>query len=309
MSNQRAKQLVILSGKGGTGKTSLSAAFAYESAHVSRNNSTYFVDADLDAANLRLVLQTQLGEEHEFWGGSLAEIDIDKCAGCGSCVDVCRYDAIFPHQEIPDVYWVDPVACDGCAACVYACLEEAIRMIPQQEGYWYRSETPYGGFFHAELFPGRENSGKLVTLIKQHARLAAEDNNMCTLIIDGPPGIGCPVISACAGADLGLLVAEPGKSGLHDLQRVFGTLSHFKIPTLLCINKADLYPEGTQEIRLFAQEQGIEVVGEIPFDENIPLAMLKGVPIQVFNDVSPSATEIHHIWCAVVKKLEEDGMV
>ena len=303
MTQQRAKQLVILSGKGGTGKTSLSAALAYESTPAASNLRTFFVDADVDAANLSLVLEAQVAEQHEFWGSSQAEIDVQKCTGCGSCESVCRYDAIFPHSEIPGVNWIDPIACDGCAACVYACPEDAISMIPQQEGFWYRSETPYGKFFHAELFPGRENSGKLVTLIKQNARLAADDQSVQLIVIDGPPGIGCPVISACAGTDLGLIVAEPGQAGMHDLQRVLGTLRHFRIPTVICINKADLYPQGTQEIYEFAETQGIEVVGGIPFDESIPLSMLQGVPIQVLYPESPAARAIHKIWHQTVNKL------
>jgi MinD superfamily P-loop ATPase len=307
MTQKRAKQLVILSGKGGTGKTSISAAIAYESVNPNPLFKTFFVDADVDAANLRLVLQADVQEKHEFWGGSLAEIDVEKCAGCGSCETVCRYDAIFPHSEYPGVYWIDPVACDGCAACVYACPEEAIRMVPQQEGHWFKSETPYGQFFHAELFPGRENSGKLVTLIKQNARLAADDHDAQLVVIDGPPGIGCPVISACAGTDLGLIVAEPGQAGMHDLQRVLGTLKHFRIPTVICINKADLYPQGTEEIHNFAETQGIEVVGEIPFDESIPHSMLQGVPIQAVYPESTAAKAIHLIWEKVVVRLMQNG--
>jgi MinD superfamily P-loop ATPase len=249
------------------------------------------------------VLQSQVCEKHEFLGGSLAEISPEKCAGCGSCESVCRYDAVFPHPDDPSVHWVDPIACDGCAACVYACPEEAIDMIQQQEGFWFHSTTPYGDFFHAELFPGRENSGKLVTLVKQNARLAAEDHNAQLVVIDGPPGIGCPVISACAGTDLGLIVAEPGQAGMHDLKRVLGTLQHFRIPTVICINKADLYPQGTEEIHLFAETQGIEVVGEIPFDERIPLSMLQGVPIQVLFPDSPAARAIHEIWHKIDRKL------
>jgi MinD superfamily P-loop ATPase len=218
---------------------------------------------------------------------------------------VCRYDAVLPDPNHPLLYWVDPVACDGCAACVYACPEGAIRMVQQQEGNWFHSTTPFGALFHAELYPGRENSGKLVTLVKQQARLWAEDMQAQLLLVDGPPGIGCPVISACAGADLGLIVTEPGLSGLHDLKRILGTLQHFRVPTVICINKADIYPEGTKQIRQFAAEQGIEILGEIPFDEHVPQAMLKGVPIsEIFPD-SPASRTIRTTWAETLRRLFE----
>lgn len=303
MTAELAKQLVILSGKGGTGKTSLTAGFAYESARGDLPMRTVLVDADVDAANLGLVLEAEPVEQHEFWGGSLAEIDETLCTGCAMCEPVCRYDAIFPHKEILGVLWVDPIACDGCAACVYACPEEAIEMVPQQEGFWYRSQTPYGEFLHAELFPGKENSGKLVTLVKQQGRLAADDRAAQLVVIDGPPGIGCPVISACAGTDLGLVVTEPGQAGLHDLQRILGTLRHFKIETVLVINKADLYPEGTAAVKQFAEKEGLVVIGEIPFDENIPKAMLAGKPVSLLYPESAAAKAIQQIWLKTVAKM------
>lgn len=298
-----AKQLIILSGKGGTGKTSLSAVFAHLSCNPEQPINTIFVDADVDAANLSLVLQPDQLSPNDFWGGSLAEIDYSLCTGCGFCVAVCRYDAVLPDPNHIPAYWIDPMACDGCAACVYACPQRAIRMVPQQEGHWFQSNTPYGTLFHAELFPGKENSGKLVTLIKQKARLWAEDYHFPLVILDGPPGIGCPVISACAGADLGLIVTEPGVAGLHDLKRVLGTLRHFHIPSVICINKADIFPEGTQKIVEYAIEQGIEILGEIPFDVHVPQAMLQGVPITVGFPDSPAAQSISRIWKMVLERL------
>ena len=238
------KQVVILSGKGGTGKTSLCAAFAHLGSRPEVLERPVLADADVDAANLGLVLMPEPAEPQEFWGGSLAVIDADRCTGCGACIAVCRYYAILPDTAHPPALLVDPVACDGCAACVYACPEDAVRMEPQQEGNWFHSKTPFGDLFHAELFPGRENSGKLVTLVKQQARLWAEDTHSPLVVIDGPPGIGCPVISACAGSDLGLIVAEPGVAGQHDLKRILGTLQHFRVPAAICINKADISPEG-----------------------------------------------------------------
>jgi len=297
------KQLVILSGKGGTGKTSLSAAFAHLVTVYKNSISAVFADADVDAANLALVLQPDLDETHDFWGGSLAEINAGQCTGCGSCVSVCRYDAIFSAPNLDSVFRIDPIACDGCAACVYACPQGAIRMAVQQEGQWFRSTTPYGTLFHAELFPGKENSGKLVTLVKQQARLWADDMHSSLVIIDGPPGIGCPVISACAGADLGLIVTEPGVTGFHDLKRALGVLNHFQIPAVACINKADISPQGVRLIREYAAEQGIDVIGEIPFDENVHRAMLQGAPITRVFPESLAAWAINQIFEKLVKLL------
>ncbi len=293
---KKAKQLIILSGKGGTGKTSISAAFAHLSTTFGVHPPYVFVDADVDAANLRLVLQPCVGDPNEFWGSSQAVIQPDRCTNCETCKMVCRYDAILPDPEGAPVQWIDPIACDGCAACVYACPEFAISMVRQQEGNWFQSTTPFGPLFHAELFPGRENSGKLVTLIKQQARLFSEDTQSPLVIIDGPPGIGCPVISACAGTDLGLLVTEPSLAGLHDLKRVLGTLRHFHIPSVICINKADIYPEGTKAIYTFAADQNIEIVGVVPYDENILKAMVEGNPVTVDYPESPAGKSIQEMW-------------
>lgn len=292
----KAKLLVLLSGKGGTGKTSLSAAFAHLAGEPQYAVSAVLVDADVDAANLSLALKPDPSNPQEFWGGSLAVIRPEQCTGCGACISVCRYDAILPDVDHSPALWVDPVACDGCAACCYICPEDAVGMVPQQEGNWFQSETPFGTLFHAELFPGKENSGKLVTLVKQQARLWAEDMHLPLAVIDGPPGIGCPVISACAGADLGLILTEPGLAGLHDLERVLGVLRHFRVPAAVCINKADLYPQGTRQILEFAAEQELAVFGEIPFDEHIPQAMLLGIPITRAFPESPSAQAIRKVW-------------
>lgn len=302
------KQIVVLSGKGGTGKTSITAAFAHLGTTYEIFPPVVFVDADVDAANLSLVLQPGILDPKEFWGGSLAVINSDQCLNCGACSAVCRYDAIFPDPQNAQVQWIDPIACDGCAACVYACPEGAISMVQQQEGNWFHSNTSFGSLFHAELFPGKENSGKLVTLIKQQARLFAEDTQAQCVVIDGPPGIGCPVISACAGTDLGLIVTEPSLAGLHDLKRVLGTLRHFRVPTVICINKADIYPEGTRAIREFAVAEGIDLVGEIPYDENILRTMIEGQPITFLFPASPAARAIQDVWRKTIQllQLQED---
>jgi len=257
----------------------------------------------VDAANLGLVLKPQTVQTQEFWGGAMAEIDTPLCTGCGACVSVCRYYAIFPDPAHLPAYWIDPVACDGCAACVYACPEGAISMVPQQDGYWFHSTTPYGDLFHAELFAGKENSGKLVTLVRQFGRLQARDTDADLVIIDGPPGIGCPVISACSGADLGLIVTEPGQAGFHDMKRILATLQHFRIPAVLCINKADLYQASTDEIIAFAQDQGIEVLGLIPYDEAVPSAMLQGQPVTDAYPGAPASAVIRQSWQAVLNRL------
>jgi len=290
------KQIVVLSGKGGTGKTSVSAALAHLASGVTELPLPVLADADVDAANLSLLVQPEIGPANEFWGGSLAEIDPDLCVNCGDCESVCRYDAVLPDSSGLLVYRVDPIACDGCAACVYACPQGAIRMQKQQEGLWFHSQSSSGDLFHAELFPGRENSGKLVTLVKQQARLFAEENDRDVVIIDGPPGIGCPVISACTGVDLGLVVTEPGLSGLHDLTRILQTLAHFKIPAVICINKADIYPEGASEILFFAAEQDIEVIGEIPFDESMSQAVLNGKPVTALYPESGAARALWKVY-------------
>lgn len=296
------KQLVVLSGKGGTGKTSITAALAHLAVEGEPGIPAVLVDADMDAANLGLVLQPHIAERHEFWGGSLAEIDPQRCQACGACVDVCRYDAVIPGIT----YAIDPTACDGCAACVYACPEQAIRMVQQLEGEWFRSRTRFGPLFHAELYPGRENSGKLVTLVKQHAKLLAGDLRIPLIIIDGPPGIGCPVISACAGADLALVVTEPSLSGLHDLQRAHSMLQHFKVQALVVINKADLYPQGSRDIYDYAAQHGVEILGEVPFDPSIVAAMVQGQPVTAYQPQATAVQALRTIWGELAGRLSNE---
>ncbi|HIC90371.1 MAG TPA: (4Fe-4S)-binding protein [Anaerolineae bacterium] len=300
------KQIVILSGKGGTGKTCLTAAFAHlvsgvpaldgNSLDLNSTATAVFADADVDASNLELVLEPQVLERHDFRGGQVAVIDPESCTGCGICMDVCRFDAI---HETDGVYWVDPIACDGTATCVYQCPVEAIHMEEQLAGEWYRSDSRYGPLFHAELRPAQENSGKLVTLVKQQARLLALDENQEYVIVDGPPGIGCPVISASAGADLAVIVAEPTVSGVHDLQRVLQTTNHFGVPALVVINKADINPEQVAKVEVFCRKEGIEVVGHIPFDTTVTEAMVQGYPVTAYRPDSPAAQAMRRIWARV----------
>jgi len=300
MSNQ-IKQLVILSGKGGTGKTSVTAAFAHLAAEGDPPIPAVLVDADVDAANLELVLDPTVESGEDFWGGQIAQIDHHFCAGCGTCETVCRFDAIY---ESEDEYWVDPIACDGCAACVYQCPEEAITMQPQLAGEWFRSQSHYGPLFHAALRPAQENSGKLVTVVKQHARLLAMDHKIPLVLVDGPPGIGCPVISAVSGADLALIVAEPTAAGVHDMRRVLQTTDHFGVKALVCINKADIYPAGAVQIGAFCQEQGIEMIGKIPFDTTVTEAMVQGQSVTAYQPESPASQALVSLWNIIANHLE-----
>jgi MinD superfamily P-loop ATPase len=295
------KQLVILSGKGGTGKTSVAAALAHL---ASLELPIVLADADVDAANLELVLEPTKLEEHVFMGGQVAVIDPDLCQLCGRCYEVCRFEAIIPGD---DTYRVDPLACEGCASCVYQCPEDAIHSEEQQAGLWFRSDTRFGPLFHAHLFAAQENSGKLVTLVKQHGRLLALDEGRELLIVDGPPGIGCPVISANAGADLALLVTEPTVSGVHDLERILGTVNHFRVPALVLINKADVSPAHTANIEAYCQAQGIELVGRLPYDTVVTEAMVQGQPVTICEPGGAMDRALREVWARVRKRLNGTG--
>jgi MinD superfamily P-loop ATPase len=287
-------QLVILSGKGGTGKTSLAAAFAHLAHEGPAPLRAVLADADVDAANLELVLRPECVETHDFTGGSVAVIDPERCQGCGVCEEACRFGAILPLSPI--TYMVNPLACEGCAACMYQCPDAAITMQPQTAGQWYRSESRYGPLFHAELFPAQENSGKLVTLVKQNARLCALDGNFDALLVDGPPGVGCPVIAAAAGAHLALIVTEPTLAGIHDLERALQTAAHFRIPAWVVINKTDLYPAGAAQIAALCQEENTTLIGHIPFDPAVSAAMINGEPVTAYQPDAPSSQAIQSIW-------------
>jgi MinD superfamily P-loop ATPase len=300
----KMKQLVILSGKGGTGKTSLAAAFAHLAHDGRLKIPAVLADADVDAANLELVLAPERLETYDFTGGSVAVIDQVRCQGCGICEQVCRFDAIVIK---PDDYLVDPIACDGCAACVNQCPEDAIHMEPQKAGRWYRSESRYGTLFHADLFPAQENSGKLVTLVKQNARLCALDHEIPILIVDGPPGIGCPVIAAAAGADLAVIVTEPTVAGVHDLERILQTTTHFQIPALVVINKADIFPEAAVEIEALCKQAGIELIGKIPFDPTVTEAMLCGEAVTAYCVEAPASQALAAIWHIISSRLIPRG--
>jgi len=292
------KQLVVLSGKGGTGKTSVVASLAHL---ASQEASIVLADADVDAANLDLVLTPQEIERHEFFGLDAAFILPDLCTGCGRCAEVCRFDAVLKES---DVYRVDLTACEGCASCFYQCPAGAIEMRDRRCGLWFRSETRFGPLFHAHLYPGQENSGKLVSIVKQQANLWATQRGADYVIIDGPPGIGCPVIAACSGVQLALLVAEPTVSGVHDLERILATTQHFQVPAAVAVNKWDINPQRTAEIVTFCRSREIPLVGRVPFDTVVTEAMVQGQPVTVFND-GPVSREIQRLWDAIRERLSD----
>lgn len=266
------KELVVISGKGGTGKTSLAAAFAAVACPV------VLADCDVDAADLHIVLDPQVRQTSDFSGGKRAAIDPSKCIGCGRCTGLCRFEAIRLDGPANDVigktYVIDAIACEGCGVCVEFCPMKAIELHEAVNGQWFLSETRFGPMVHAKLGIAQANSGKLVTLIRRQAREIAEERRLELIVVDGSPGIGCPVIASITGADLVLIVTEPTLSGRHDLGRVADLAANFGIRTLLCINKADINPQMTEQIGAEARKRGITVVGEVPYDDAFTKAQI-----------------------------------
>jgi len=260
------KEIVVLSGKGGTGKTVIVASFA------ALAQDKVMADCDVDAADLHLLLQPSIKKTEEFWSGKTAFIDKKFCTGCGVCEEVCRFGAIRNFK-------VDPISCEGCGFCFHVCPEKTIRMKDNMAGSWFISDTRYGPLVHARLGIAQENSGKLVAIVRQNARRIAEEQGLSYIISDGPPGIGCPVISSLSGASLALLVTEPTLSGMHDLDRVLGVCSHFGVPALVCVNKYDLNEENTHQIEDFCRRQGVEVISRLPFDNVVTEALVQGLPV------------------------------
>ena len=286
------KEVVVLSGKGGTGKTSIVGSFA------ALEKNKVLADCDVDAADLHLLLQLTAREEHEFWSGQVAAIDGEKCTRCGLCEELCRFDAIRDFQ-------VDAVSCEGCGFCSHICPAEAITMKENLAGQWSISDTRYGPFVHARLGIAQENSGKLVATVRKQAREIAENLGSDYIIGDGPPGIGCPVISSLSGADLALLVTEPTLSGQHDLERVLGVCNHFKVPVIVCINKYDINEENSHQIEGSCLSQGVEVAARIPFDNAVTEAMVQGVPLVEYSH-SAVSQQIEILWDTVTQMVKED---
>ncbi|MGD6850896.1 MAG: P-loop NTPase [Candidatus Bathyarchaeia archaeon] len=278
------RQITVLSGKGGTGKTSLTACFAVLAKNV------VVADCDVDAPDLHMLLHPQIQETQRFRGSELAVIDPEKCTHCGLCQKLCRFEAI--TNEIT----VDPVACEGCGVCVAACPAKAITLTERVCGNAFISKTPYGFMSHALLFPGEANSGKLVTLVRQNAKVTAQKEGIDLVIIDGSPGIGCPVIASISGVDAALIVTEPTLSGIHDLDRVLQLLRHFNVAAYVCVNMYDINVENTQKIEAFCCENGVEVVGKIPFGTQVTKAMVNGQTIVEYAPASNAAKAIDAIW-------------
>ncbi len=284
------REVVVLSGKGGTGKTSIVGSFAA----IAQNK--VLADCDVDAADLHLLLSPTAREENEFWSGQVALIDEEKCTRCGLCQDICHFNAISDFK-------IDSTSCEGCGFCYHVCPDEAITMKECLSGRWFISETRYGPLVHARLGIAEENSGKLVALVRQNARSIATSENLKYIITDGPPGIGCPVISSLSGANLALVVTEPTLSGIHDLERVLGVCRHFGVPALVCVNKYDINEDNTRRIEGFCSSQEIEVVSKIPLDNVVTEALVRGLPVVEYcqNGVS---REINMLWETISRRLD-----
>ncbi len=282
------KELVIVSGKGGTGKTSITAAFA------SMASNFVLCDSDVDAADLHLLMNPRPYSTNDFIGGSIATIRQQDCSGCGTCLDLCRFEAI------SDTFEVDQVSCEGCGVCVDFCPEKAIDFPRQKCGEWFLSESRMGLMVHARLGIAEENSGKLVSLIRQQARALAEQRAHELILTDGPPGVGCPVIASITGATALLIIVEPSLSSLHDMRRVADLAQHFRIPQMLCINKYDINRDISDEIQREAEHRNIDVVGRIPFDPAFTHSMIAGQNIIEYGK-SPRLTDVlTSIWKKVI---------
>ena len=292
------KELVVISGKGGTGKTSITASFAVLA------DRPVIADCDVDAADLHLVLSPQIKECHEFRAGHEAVIRQDDCTGCSECLTHCRFKAVQvsgkPGHKA--CFFIDPISCEGCGVCVRFCPEQAIDFPERLCGEWMISETRCGPMVHARLGTAAENSGKLVSLVRREARRIAEENSSSLIITDGPPGIGCPVIASVTGASLVLAVTEPTVSGEHDLKRVLSLARHFRIPALVCVNKWDINPEMTDRIEKAAATAGAELAERIPYDRAVTAAQMNQKSVVEFGN-DAAAKKIKKVWETVCRKL------
>ena len=291
------RELVVVSGKGGTGKTSIVSSFFALAGEAAA------ADCDVDAADLHLVLEPNVQRLWRFSGGQEAVIDAKACTGCGLCVDNCRFDAIGRRSGKANMCAVDPLSCEGCGVCVDNCPESAVRMVPSLNGHWFVSVTRHGPMVHARLGIAQENSGKLVSLVRREARAVARSWERSLLITDASPGIGCPVIASITGADLALVVTEPTLSGLHDMRRVAELTRHFNTKTAICINKADINPDLCGQLEDEAQELGLSMLGRICYDPAVTIAQVNRRSV-VENGDSPAARDIRALWKQVKGALD-----
>ncbi|MDA8162139.1 MAG: ATP-binding protein [Desulfobacteraceae bacterium] len=279
------KELIVLSGKGGTGKTTLVASLA------TLMPNKVLADCDVDAADLHLVLSPKIRQSHRFVSGIKAKVDAEACNACGKCLEVCQFDAI----RIKRTALIDDLSCEGCGVCIHFCPAGAVYAERNDCGAWHISDTAYGTMVHAQLGIGEENSGKLVSLVKKKTREIAEAQHAGYILVDGPPGIGCPVIASLSSATLAIVVTEPTMSGLHDLKRISDLANHFKIPFCVCINKYDLNPRVSGQIGGWCRDQRAVLLGKIPFDRMVIESLVAGKPISG-HDSSPAADAISDIW-------------
>jgi len=288
------KQLTVISGKGGTGKTSITAAFA------SLTKNAVFADCDVDAADLHLIFKPEIEKTMPFHGLKIADIDKNKCIDCKKCFESCKFDAI-----TKDIKLIKE-SCEGCGVCEYVCPAEAIKMIERDSGFAYISNSRFGTMAHAMLKTAEEASGKLVTVVRENAKKLAEEKNKDLIIIDGPPGIGCPVIASLTGVDLVLVVTEPTLSAIHDLERIIGVSHHFKIPAVVCINKFDINLDNTKKITKYCEQNNIGLVGKLPYDTVITTAMINQKNVIEFSDGKLS-NEIREMWNKIQELLLGHG--
>lgn len=298
-----AQELVVISGKGGTGKTSLVASFAALAA-----KRAVLADCDVDAADLHLVLSPQVIRREDFSGGKRARIKPDVCTGCGKCWELCRFGAIAQEGSADGsgarTFRVDPIACEGCGVCSWFCPAQAIDFSPAINGEWYVSDTRHGPMVHAALGVAEENSGKLVSTVRKVAGEIAGEQNLGLILIDGSPGIGCPVIASITGADLVLIVTEPTLSGLHDLGRVADVARHFEIPGLVCVNKWDLNPDMTVRIEQEAVDHGLRIAGRVRYDRAVTAAQVRKQAIVEYEQ-DGSSRDVRDVWSFIEQKLKE----
>lgn len=283
------KQLLIASGKGGTGKTSLCSAFA------SLTSKALLADCDVDASDLHLILTPKINDQEVFISGKEAKISPSLCNYCGKCKNFCRFDAISPSIS-EHCYIIDPISCDGCSLCSLVCPENAIKMEEKECGLWFSSSTRFGTMIHAQLHPGGENSGKLVHKVRQTAIAKAKENQLDLILIDGPPGTGCPVIASITGCNATVIVVEPTLSSQHDAQRMIHLANHFNVKPFLIINKWDISPDISNQIIKEAEQHNIEILGKISYDMDFIYALLEKKSIIEFNPKSKSSEHITEIW-------------